>query len=100
MSEVRPPGPVADARQPSAEPWVVRHRMLVLLVLSAVVFVGFRDEVIARAPARVGSAAVQDAADDTGRADVGPVEKGADHRGGRRLSMCAPDGHRVRFQPD
>ena len=57
--------------------------------------VGFDHVVAARARMRVATIAAHDAADEERRVDAHLVKRTRDHRGGRRLSVRAGDGHRV-----
>ncbi len=61
--------------------------------------VGLGDNVVARTPACIGAAAMEDSADDGGRADLGPVEDCADHGGGGGLPVGTSDHHGVGFEP-
>ena len=61
----------------------------------AVAFVGFGDQVLRLAQARVGAHGVHAAADDHGGVEPAGGEHGGDHRGGGGLAVHAGDGDAV-----
>ncbi len=65
---------------------------------AAIALIGLHHHPVARAQPRVGAIAIDDPAIDDGWVNPARIEQGRDHRGGRRLAVCARDRHR-RFEP-